>query len=308
MRINIFVGSIGSGATLEEQVQQIVEAENDGFDGFWSAQVIGIDALTLFAIAGQRTSRIEMGTAVVPTYPRHPLVLSQQALTTQAATGGRLTLGIGLSHKVSIEGRFGLAFDRPALHMKEYLSVMRPLVHDGSVDFNGEVFSANASLTVPSATPFPIVVAALGPRMLRIAGELAEGTVTWMVGPKTLESHIVPRITTSAQNAGRPEPRIVVGLPIAVTEDTTAAIEAARGFFGRYNDPPSYRSMLDIEGVEHPADMAIVGNEREVERQLRVVADAGATDLLASIFPVGDNAEASIARTRALLKSLLGKI
>ncbi len=125
MRINIFVGSIGSGATLDEQVQQIVEAENDGFDGFWSAQVIGIDALTLFALAGQRTSHIEMGTAVVPTYPRHPVVLSQQALTTNAATGGRLTLGIGLSHKVSIEGRFGLAFDRPALHMREYLSVMR---------------------------------------------------------------------------------------------------------------------------------------------------------------------------------------
>ena len=142
----------------------------------------------------------------------------------------------------------------------------------------------------------------------RFAGELAEGTVTWMVGPKTLESHIVPRITTSAQNAGRPEPRIVVGLPIAVTDDTTAAIEAARGFFGRYNDLPSYRSMLDIEGVEHPADMAIVGNEGEVERQLRVVADVGATDLLASIFPVGDNAEAAVSRTRALLKSLLGKI
>ncbi len=308
MRMGIFVGTIGSGATLDEQVQQAVDTERDGFDSFWAAQVSGVDALTLFALAGQRTSRIELGTAVVPIYPRHPITLAQQALTASAAANGRLFLGIGLSHKVSMEGRFGLPYDRPARTMREYLSVLRPLVHEGSAEFSGDVYRVASTLQVPSAKPFPIGVAALGPRMLRIAGELAEGTVTWMVGPKTLDTHIVPRITAAARDAGRPQPRVCVGAPIAVTDDKDAALQTAARYFARYNELPSYRRMLDIEGVEHPADIAIVGNEEEVERQLRTLADAGATDLLASVFPVGDDRPASVARTRMLLKGLVGTI
>ena len=307
MRIGIFIGSMGTAHDLDGQVRQVVAAEDDGFDSFWAAQVLGVDALTLFALAGQRTKRIEMGTAVVPTYSRHPLYLAQQALTAQAATGGRLTLGIGVSHKPMVEGRLGLSFDRPALHMREYLSVVRALVHERSVDFTGRMLSVNSALQVPGATPFPIVIAALAPRMLRIAGELAEGTVTWMAGRKTLEEHIVPRISSAAESAGRPKPRVCVGVPIAVTDDPAAARRQAAKNFSRYGELPSYRRMLDIEGVEGPADVAIVGNEAEVERQLRALADIGATDLLASIFPVGDEADASVARTRALLKSLIGR-
>ena len=299
---------MGTAHDLDGQVRQVVAAEDDGFDSFWAAQVLGVDALTLFALAGQRTKRIEMGTAVVPTYSRHPLYLAQQALTAQAATGGRLTLGIGVSHKPMVEGRLGLSFDRPALHMREYLSVVRALVHERSVDFTGRMLRVNSALQVPGATPFPIVIAALAPRMLRIAGELAEGTVTWMAGRKTLEEHIVPRISSAAESAGRPKPRVCVGVPIAVTDDSAAARRQAAKNFSRYGELPSYRRMLDIEGVEGPADVAIVGNEAEVERQLRALADIGATDLLASIFPVGDEADASVARTRALLKSLIGRI
>ena len=308
MRIGIFVGSVGATLDLEGQVQQVITAEEGGFDSFWSAQVLGMDALTLFALAAQRTRRIEMGTAVVPTYPRHPLALAQQSLTVQAATDGRLTLGIGLSHKPTVEGRLGLSFDRPALHMREYLSALRALVHERGVDFNGQVFQVNAALQMPGITPFPIVIAALGPRMLRIAGELAEGTVTWMVGRKTLREHIVPRIRAAANDAGRPSPRVCVGVPIAVADDTGAAYETAARAFARYRELPSYRRMLDIEGAESPADVAIVGDEAEVERQLRAYAEAGATDLLASIFPVGDDADASVSRTRALLKSLVGRL
>lgn len=308
MRIGIFIGSVGSAATVEGLVQQVVAAERDGFDSFWSAQVMGADALTLLALAGQRTRRIELGTAVVPIWLRHPLALAQQALTTQAATGGRLTLGIGLSHKPAVEARFGLEFDKPALRMEEYLSVLRGIAQKGSVEFSGEVYRVNATLQGPGAVPFPIVVAALGPRMLRIAGELAEGTVTWMVGRKTLETHIVPGIGAAAEAAGRPQPRVCVGAPIAVNDDASAAMETAARLFARYGELPSYRRMLDIEGVESPAEVAIVGNEAEVERQLRALADAGATEFLASIFPVGSNAEASVARTRALLKGLVGKI
>ena len=307
MRIGIFVGS-GAGQDLEGMVHQIVDAETDGFDSFWLAQVREVDALTLIAVAGQRTRRIEMGTAVVPTFPRHPIALAQQALTAQAASKGRLILGIGLSHRPTVEQSLGLSFERPALHMQEYLSVVRSLVHDGNVDFQGELFRVSAEIQVPRGSPFPILVAALAPRMLRIAGELAEGTVTWMVGRKTLETHIVPRISSSARAAGRPEPRIAVGVPIAVTDDSSAGRQVAAKTFSRYGDLPSYRRMLDMEGVEGPAELAVLGNEGEVETQLRDLASAGATDLLPMMFAVGDDRAGSVARTRGLLKSLVGKI
>lgn len=308
MLIGIFVGSLGSASTIEGQIQDVVEAESDGFDSFWTAQSQGVDALTLLALAGQRTKRIEMGTAVVPTYSRHPLVLAQQALTTQAATGGRLALGIGLSHRSSIENRLGLSYERPALHMREYLSVLRPLADEGKVEFEGRLFRVNGAIDVPDAAPVPVLVAALGPRMLRIAGELSDGTVTWMVGRKTLETHIVPRISAAAAAAGRPGPRVCVGVPIAVTDDSSAAREQAARLFQGYRELPSYRRMLDLEGVDGAADVAVVGNEAEVERQLRAFGDAGATDLLAAIFPVGDDPDSSTVRTRALLKSLVGRV
>jgi 5,10-methylenetetrahydromethanopterin reductase len=308
MRIGIFIGVVGSSPTLEGLVQQAVDVETDGFDSFWTPQVAGVDALTLLALAGGRTERIELGTAVVPTYLRHPLALAQHALTTQVAADGRLAVGIGLSHKPMVEGRWGLSFDRPALHMREYLTVLRDLVREGRTRFDGEMFRVSGSIQVPGATPFPILIAALGPSMLRIAGELSQGTITWMVGLKTLRDHVAPRIVAAAEDAGRPEPRICVGLPIAVTDDPAAARQRAAGFFSRYGELPSYRRMLDIEGAGGPSDVAIVGGEEEVEERLREIADAGATDLLAVVFPADDDSEASVARTRALLRSLVGKM
>lgn len=308
MRIALFMGTMGAAATLDGQVQQAVAAEQDGFDGYWIPQIAGADALTLLALAGQHTSRIEMGTAVVPTFPRHPMALAQQALTTQGAAGGRLVLGIGLSHKPAVEGRWGLKFDSPALHMRQYLTVLRSLVETGSVDFDDTLFRVSGEIQRMSASPLPICIAALAPMMLRIAGELADGTITWMAGLKTIETHIVPRITRAAEAAGRGKaPRVCVGLPICVTDDRKSAFEAASGFFIRYGDLPSYRRMLDVEGVESPAEVAVIGDERAVEAQLRDLAAAGATDFLASMFPAGDDAEGSVARTRALLKQLVGK-
>ena len=308
MRIGNFIGTMGAADTVQGQAQQAVEAESDGFDSLWTAQVAGIDALTMLALAGDRTSSIELGTAVVPTYPRHPMALAQQALTTQAASSGRLLLGIGLSHKPNVEGRWGLSFHAPARHMEEYLTVLNSLMQTGSVDFQGRHFNVSGEIQRMTDTPPTVCVAALAPRMLRIAGERASGTITWMVGPRTLEEHIVPRITSAAEEAGRPAPRVCVGLPVCVTDDRQAGFEAASGFFGRYGSLPSYRRMLDIEGVESPAEVAIIGDEAEVEAQLRTLSDAGATDYLASIFPTGDDAEVSVARTRELLKSLVGKV
>ena len=308
MRIGIFIGVVGSAPTLEGQVQQVVEAETDDFDSYWTPQVAGTDALTLLALAGARTSRIEVGTAVVPIFQRHPTALAQQALTTQAATAGRLALGIGLSHKPAVEDQMGLTFDRPALRMLEYLTVLRELVQEGRTRFSGETLSVSATVQVPSGSPFPILIAALGPRMLKIAGELSEGTVTWMVGPKTLGGHITPRITAAADASGRPAPRICAGVPICVTDDPAGARSRAAELFVRYGSLPSYRKMLEMEGTTDPADVVVVGDEASVERQLREYAGGGATDLLAVIFPDGPDEDASNARTRALLKKLVGKL
>ena len=312
MRIGINYGGVdsveGQIDQVEQQVQRVVDAEQDGFDSIWIAWIFGADALTIIALAGAKTKRIEMGTSVVPINTRHPFVLAQQALTVQAATGGRLTLGIGLSHQPVVEGMWGLSYERPARHMREYLSVLRPLVNEDHVAFSGDVFRVTASLQVPGASPVPIAIAALAPMMLRVAGELADGTVTWMAGPKTIESHVVPRINAAAEAAGRPSPRVSVSLPVAVTDDPAGARQRAAQEFQSHGLLANYRRMLDVEGAKAPEDVALIGNEAEVERQIRTLADAGATDLVAAIFSGDADEEASLARTRALLKTLIGKV
>ena len=308
MRIGPFIGTMGAADTLQGQVQQVAEAESDGFDSFWTAQVAGVDALTLLALSGEKTRTIEVGTAVVPIYPRHPTALAQQALTAQAATGGRLLLGIGLSHKSTVEGRWGMSFRSPAQHMEEYLTILQSLMETGSVEFRGEHFTVSGTIQRMAELPPTVCIAALGPRMLHLAGSRAGGTITWMVGPRTLDSHITPRISAAADEAGRPSPRVCVGLPVCVSDDRRAAFEAASGYFHGYGNLPSYRRMLDMEGVESPAEVAIIGNEAEVESQLRALSDAGATDLLASVFPAGDDPAASTSRTYELLKSIVGRV
>ena len=309
MRLGIFIGTMGAADTLAGQVAQAAEAEADGFASFWTAQVAGVDALALLALCGGATERIELGTAVVPTYPRHPMALAQQALTAQAAAGGRLQLGIGVSHRPVVEDRWGMDFRAPASHMDEYLTILQTLMETGGVDFAGDHFRVSGEIARATDSPPSVCVAALAPRMLRMAGERADGTITWRAGPRTLETHIVARLTRAAANAGRPNaPRVCVGLPICVTDDPNAGFEAASAYFHRYGGLPSYRRMLDIEGAESPAEVAIIGDETEVETRLRALSSAGATDFLASIFPTGDDPEASTSRTRALLKSLIGKV
>ena len=182
------------------------------------------------------------------------------------------------------------------------------VINDGRVDFEGQVFQIKADLTVRDALPVPIVIAALAPRMLRMAGELVHGTVTWMAGVKAIGEHVVPRIQTAARSAGRPKPRVIVGLPVAVTDNLQSARDTAARVFEVYGQLTNYRRLLDIEGVEGPSEVAVVGNEVQVEQQLRTFASAGATDFIASILPVGEDADGSIARARSLLGSLVGKL
>ena len=309
MRIGLFVGALELMRDVAERLHRITAAEEDGFDSYWLPQHFGAETLTIFAMAGMQTHRIELGTAVIPTYPRHPVALAQQALTAQVATGGRLTLGIGVSHRSTIEGWLGLSYAHPVRHMEEYMSVLRPLLHEGGVDFQGREFRVAGELQIPDADMIscPVVMAALGPRMLEIAGRLADGTVTWMTGPNTLRNHITPLISEAAAAAGNPPPRVCVGMPIAVTDNPDRARARADRLFQHYAVLPSYRTMLEREGVESPGEIAIVGDENAVEDQLRHLAEAGATDLLATIFPA-DGSHMSFTRTRAFLQELVGKI
>jgi F420-dependent oxidoreductase-like protein len=299
MRIGIFGGE---PASIDAAVEQAREAQEQGFSGYWVSQIFGFDALSVLAVVGREVPGIEVGTGVVPTYPRHPMMLAQQALTVNAAAGGRLVLGIGLSHQVVIENMYGLSFDKPVRHMREYLSILMPLIETGSVSFTGETLSANATITVPGSSPCPVLVAALGPKMLELAGRLTDGTMTWMTGPDTLASLTVPTITKAASAAGRPAPRIGAGMPVCVTDDVAGARERAAQVFQVYGVLPSYRAMLDREGAAGPADVAIVGTEQEVAAGIARLADAGVTDFAAVEFGAGGDERR---RTRELLRSLL---
>jgi len=300
MRIGIFLGEGAAPDPLADQVARARQAAEDGFPSIWVPHILGMDALITLAVVGREVSRIELGTAVIPTYPRHPMLMAQQALSAQLATGGRLVLGIGTSHQVVVEGMLGYSFDRPARHMREYLAVLRPLLRGESVAFEGETVTARGAITIPGATPCPVLLAALGPRMLELAGAQADGTVTWMTGPRTLASYLVPAITEAAERAGRPAPRVAVGLPVCVTDDVDGARRRAARSFAMYGQLPSYRAMLDREGAEGPADVVVAGDEASVRAQAAELAAAGATDLVAAEFGFGEER----ARTRALLRVL----
>jgi 5,10-methylenetetrahydromethanopterin reductase len=301
MRIGVSLQDPVGPSPMTALREELQRAADQGFASAWMSNIFGVDALTALAVAGNQVPGIEVGTAVVPTYPRHPAVLAQQARTVAAAVDGRLVLGIGLSHKIVIEDMFGYDFGKPILHMKEYLAVLLPLLDGQPASFSGSTVRASIGLTTPSPGRVPVVVAALGAQMLRLAGEQTDGTVLWMTGPATVREHIVPAITAAAAGAGRPSPRVVCILPVCVTNDPDGARERAARVFAIYGELPSYRAMLDREGAAGPADVAIVGDEDTVAAQIGVLADAGVTDFVAGEYTGGPDG----ARTRAFLRTLL---
>ncbi|HEX5416887.1 MAG TPA: TIGR03564 family F420-dependent LLM class oxidoreductase [Chloroflexota bacterium] len=304
MKIGIFLPTPGTVLEITPLLDQFQRVEAEGFAGAWTPNITAFDALTVLALAGRVTQRIELGSFVVPTYTRHPVVMAQQALTAQAASGNRLTLGIGVSHRPTIETLLGMDFSHPVRHLREYLSVLEPALAQQSVTFQGEEFRPNGyQLRVPGATAPSVLVAALGPQLLRLAGRRAAGTAIWMGGTRYLRDYVVPTISQAAQEAGRPAPRIVTSVPVCVTDQPEQIRARGNQDFARYGQLPSYRAILDKEGAPNPSDVALIGSEAEVRRGLDAFAAAGATDFIAAVYaPPGTDA----ADTWAVLKAYAG--
>jgi F420-dependent oxidoreductase-like protein len=285
-----------NGLWIEEEGLRIDEvgaaartAQDHGVDRIWFSQRTGWDALTLIAGAAPLTSTVEFAVGVVPIYPRHPMALAAQALSVQAVTGNRLTLGIGTSHPHMVEGMFGLSMEQPAKYTREYVEALGPLLSGEPTNYEGERLTARGQIEITGAEAPDLILAALGPRMLRTAGELTGGTMTSWVGPELIESYIRPAIDRAATAAGRPRPQVIAAACIALTDDADTTREWIREHYGAAGDMPAYRAVLDRGGKAGPEDTAVLGDESAVAKEIQRFADAGTTEFV--FCPVGTAAE-----------------
>lgn len=311
MRVGLMIGSDRErprSDRLSGLVADVQAAELAGLTSVWVPQVPGyLDAMTAIAVLGQATRRIELGTSVVPIQTRHPIPMAQQALTTQMACGGRFALGLGPSHHWMIADQLGLPYDRPARLVRDYLEVLdAALAGPGSVDVENEAYRVHSPIDVTDGAPMPILVAALAPVMLRLAGERTSGTILWMADERAISSHVVPRITSAAAEAGRPAPRIVAGVPVALcpNDDVETARHVAGEVLGHADFSPNYERLLEHGDARDIGDVMAVGDESVVARRLRSYRDAGVTDLAARIVPLGDEPEVRLEAKRRTIEFL----
>jgi F420-dependent oxidoreductase-like protein len=317
VRVGVMVGpERGRYATKVERMQADARwAEEAGLATAWVPQIPDeFDALTAVAAIGSVTSRIEIGTAVVPVQPRHPIALAQQALSVQAVCGGRLAHGLGVSHHWIIDEMLGLPYERPAATMRAYLDVLdQALAGPGTVEVDNGTFRIRNALDITDIAPTPVLLAALGPVMLRLAGERTDGTILWMADERAIGSHIAPTITRAAEAAGRPAPRIVAGVPVCVCGDDEVEVAVARTnrILAEAETSPNYQALLDRGDARTVGDLLAAGSENAIEKRLRSFADAGATEVSIRVVPIGDDRDARLAsatRTRDHLASLGGTI
>lgn len=304
------IGLTGGGSTVDKIVDQAAQAESEGFSALWYASGVAGDPLVAMALAGRATVSIELGTAVLQTYPCHPLLQANRVAAAANAMGrSGLVLGIGPSHEPIVRDVLGLSYAKPAQNTEEYLAILTALMRGEAVDSAGSHWSLHGSQDRMVAVdhPIPVLLAALGPRMVRIAGRYADGVVLWMASAEAIENHIAPALSAAAAAAGRQLPRIVAGLPVAVHTDVDearrAVAETSRGYAGMAN----YRRIIEAGGAASAADLAIVGDEAAVQAGLQRLLDSGATDIWVQPVAVGvdrDARRASLARTRQLLIDL----
>jgi len=297
------IGINGSGLlarpALAAMTGDMVAAEQDDMSSYWLAQTGGVDALTVFATHGSTDSTMRLGTAVIPTWTTHPQVLAGQALTTQAAVSGRLVLGLGLAHEPSVTGRWKMTWERPVRQMMDFLDVLQPLLADGAVNHNGHFWSYEGEIPLLEGPPPKVMIAALGEQMLKLAGARTDGTILWCVGPKTVKDHIAPILNGAAEKADRDQPAIVCSMPVWVTDNPAPAREFIANALSIYAELPSYRRMLDIEGLHGLGELSLVGSEAEVTEGIAAIAASGATDFTA--VPMGSDPD-EIERTREILR------
>ena len=294
------LGIFGSSRNIDDLKKQVQEANNLGYSTFWTPQIFNLDALTALAVIAESVEDIRLGTSVIPTYPRHPMMLAQQALTVNQVSNGRLDLGIGLSHKPVVDGMWGISFDAPVGHMSDYLQILMALLHDGTISYGGKHLTSRGGIDVPADAP-PVLVAALGPQMLKLVGRVADGTVTWMTGPETIRNHISPVINAAAEEAGRPVPQVIAAVPVCITSDLDMAEEYAKRDFGFYGDLPSYRAMLEREGLANSWDIALSGSFEQVADGLQKYADSGGTQVVAAVYGPDEAREQTVSELAKLM-------
>lgn len=313
MRVGLMIGP--ERGRYRTKVERMVEdarwADDAGLASVWIPQIPDeFDALTAAALVGAATGRIEIGTAVVPIQPSHPIALARQALSVQAVCEGRLSLGLGVSHHWIIDEMLGLPYEQPAATMRAYLDVLdQALAGPGTVDVENERFSVHNPLDVTDLGPTPVLIAALGPKMLQLAGERTDGTILWMADEKAIASHVVPTIIQAAETVNRPAPRVVAGVPVCLCRDDEVeiAVDRANRILAEAEISPNYQRLLDTGDARNVGDILAAGTEASVEKRLRAFGEAGATDVSARVVPIGDSREerlASSVRTKELLASL----
>ena len=297
---------------VERMLADVRWAEDAGLASVWIPQIPDeFDALTAAALAGFTTDRIEIGTAVVPVQTRHPIALAEQALSVQAICEGRLALGLGVSHHWVIDEMLGLPYERLAPTMRANLDVLdQALAGPGMVDVENDFFHVHNPISVTDITPTPVLIAALGPLMLKLAGERTDGTILWMADERAIGSHVVPSITRAAEAAGRPAPRVVAGIPVCLCADDEVDVAVARTnrVLSEAEVSPNYQRLLEHGDARTVGDILVAGSESTIEKRLGVFADAGVTDVSVRVVPIGDGRDELIAssqRTRDLLSSLV---
>ncbi len=307
MTTGVALHAIDADNQIDATVRLAHEASAAGLRSAWFGQTFGADSPQLAAIVGREVPGLQVGTSAIPVFGRHPLVVSSQAQTAQAATHGRYHLGLALGTKLLTEGGFGIPFERPVARLREFLTALRQLTETGTADFHGELLTARTP--VPARVPgaeagVPLLVAAMGPQALRAGGELADGILPYLAGPRALAEHIVPAVTAAAQAAGRPAPRIVALVHGVVTDDIDAVREKVTEQLAFYEQIPSYARVIELSGGRRAADVAVIGDEKRIADEVRRYRDAGATEVVFSGTEVAGDADRR--RTWDVLGALAG--
>ncbi|MDD7811478.1 LLM class F420-dependent oxidoreductase [Mycobacterium sp. CSUR Q5927] len=317
MRLGVMIGAERGDMArkVTKLIADIEWADEAGLDTAWMPQVPDdFDLLTMVALMASHSTRIELGTAVVPLQAQHPIALARQALSVNAISGGRLALGVGPSHHWIIRDMLGLPYDKPAAYTRDYLEVLNAaLAGPGPVDVENNNFTVHNPTALGAEPKMPVLVAALGPVMLQIAGEHADGTSLWMADEKAIAEHIAPKINKAAAEAGKPAPRIVAGIPVTLcaNSEIEAAKERANRILAEAETSPNYQRLLDRGSARDVGDLCAAGDEESILKRFKQFADAGVTDLSVRLLPIGDNRDELIAskrRTREVIAELAKEI